>query len=84
MKEAGAELIDTNKMTVAEESGSSEGIVLRYELKADMAAYLSRLGPEAPVRSLKDIIEFNNRNKETELRYFGQNVLKIPLRRRGR
>jgi amidase len=74
MKEAGAELIDTNKMSVAEESGSSEGMVLRYELKADMAAYLSRLGPEAPVKSLKDIIEFNNRNKDTELRYFGQNI----------
>jgi amidase len=74
MKQAGAELIDTSKMTVAEESGSSEGTVLRYELKADMAAYLARLGPEAPVKSLKDIIEFNNRNKETELRYFGQNI----------
>ncbi len=74
MKQAGAELIDTNKMSVAEESGSSEGMVLRYELKADMAAYLARLGPDAPVKSLKDIIEFNNRNKETELRYFGQNV----------
>jgi amidase len=74
MKEAGAELIDTNKMSVAEESGSSEGLVLRYELKSDMAAYLARLGPEAPVKSLKDIIEFNVRNKDTELRYFGQNV----------
>jgi amidase len=74
MKQAGAELIDTNKMSIAEESGSSEGMVLRYELKADMAAYLARLGPEAPVKSLKDIIEFNNRNKETELRYFGQNI----------
>jgi amidase len=74
MKQAGAELIDTNKMTVAEESGASEGLVLRYELKADMAAYLARLGPDAPVKSLKDIIEFNNRNRDTELRYFGQNV----------
>jgi amidase len=75
MKQAGAELIDTNKMSVAEESGSSEGMVLRYELKADMAAYLARLGAEAPVKSLKDIIEFNNRNKDTELQYFGQNIL---------
>jgi amidase len=74
MKQAGAELIDTNKMSVAEESGSAEGMVLRYELKADMAAYLSRLGPDAPVKSLKDIIEFNNRNKGTELQYFGQNI----------
>jgi amidase len=27
------------------------------------------------VKSLKDIIEFNNRNKDTELQYFGQNIL---------
>ena len=57
-----------------DESGSSESTVLRYELKADMAAYLARLGPNAPVKTLKDIIEFNNRNKEKELPYFGQDV----------
>jgi amidase len=74
MKSAGATLIDTKKLSVVEESGSAEGIVLRYELKADMAAYLARLGPDAPVKTLKDIIDFNNRNKDKELQYFGQDI----------
>ena len=74
LKEAGATLVDTEKLSIVKESGAAEGTVLRYELKADMAAYLARLGPDAPVKSLKDIIEFNNCNKESELRYFGQEV----------
>jgi amidase len=74
MKQAGATLIDTEALRIVDESGSSESTVLRYELKADMAAYLSRLGPNAPVKSLKDIIDFNNRNKEKEMPYFGQDV----------
>jgi amidase len=74
IKQAGATLIDTEALRVVDESGSSESTVLRYELKADMAAYLSRLGPTAPVKTLKDIIEFNDRNKEKEMPYFGQDV----------
>jgi amidase len=30
------------------------------------------LGPEAPVKSLADVIEFNKRHKDEELKYFGQ------------
>jgi amidase len=74
IKQAGATLIDTQELRVVDESGSSESTVLRYELKADMAAYLARLGPTAPVKTLKDIIEFNDRNKEKEMPYFGQDV----------
>jgi amidase len=74
LKKAGATLIDTEALRVVDESGSSESTVLRYELKADMAAYLARLGANAPVKTLKDIIEFNNRNKEKEMPYFGQDV----------
>jgi amidase len=74
MKLAGAKLIDTEQLKVVDEAGSAESTVLRYELKHDMAAYLARLGPSAPVKSLKDIIDFNDRNKQTEMPYFGQEV----------
>ena len=74
MQQAGATLIDTEKLSIVDESGPAESTVLRYELKADMAAYLARLGPDAPVRTLKDIIEFNERNKDAEMPYFGQEV----------
>ena len=52
----------------------SELLIFMYELKADLNAYLARLGPSAPVRTLKDIIEFNNRNHSKEMPYFGQDL----------
>ena len=48
--------------------------VFMYELKADLNAYLARLGPSAPVKTLKDIIEFNDRNRDKEMPYFGQDL----------
>ena len=47
MKEAGATLIDTEALRVVDESGSAESTVFRYELKADMAAYLRGWGRSA-------------------------------------
>jgi amidase len=43
-------------------------------LKADLNSYLARLGSSAPVRTLKDIIEFNDRNRQKEMPYFGQDL----------
>ncbi|HEY6953321.1 MAG TPA: amidase family protein, partial [Bacteroidota bacterium] len=62
--------------------GNAEELVLHYELKADMNAYLARLGPNAPVHTLKEIIEFNERNKKTEMPYFGQDTF-IKAEARG-
>jgi amidase len=52
--------------------GDAEHEVLLYEFKTDLNAYLASLGPKAPVRTLQEIVEFNERNKEKELPYFGQ------------
>jgi amidase len=46
-----------------------------YEFKADLNAYLAKLGPQAPVRSLKDIIAFNEQNRAREMPYFGQDIM---------
>ncbi|MFL5550255.1 MAG: amidase family protein, partial [Gemmatimonadaceae bacterium] len=32
-------------------------------------------GPNAPVRTLKDIIDFNDRHKDQEMPYFGQDIM---------
>lgn len=73
MQELGAEVIDPVAI-----AGSAEGYwqsnVLVYEFKAALNAYLATLGPGAPVRSLSEIIAFNNRNPEATLRY-GQTLL---------
>ena len=72
MKKEGATLVDPTDIETAGKWGESEMTVFMYELKADLNAYLARLGPNAPVKTLKEIIEFNDRNHEKEMPYFGQ------------
>ena len=48
-------------------------IVLVYELKHDLNAYLRDWATETPMRTLADIIKFNTMNSERALR-FGQDV----------
>jgi len=48
--------------------------VLLYELKADLNAYLASLGSSARVRTLADVIRFNEENKDREMPYFGQDL----------
>jgi amidase len=56
------------------ELGDPEFEVLLYEFKAGIDAYLTALGPKAPVRSLGDAIAFNERNREREMPFFGQEI----------
>ena len=74
MKQQGATLIDPADIETLGKFDESELLVFMYELKADLNAYLGRLGPGAPVRSLKDIIDFNDRNQQKEMPYFGQDL----------
>ncbi|MDT4953202.1 MAG: amidase [Acidobacteriota bacterium] len=74
MKRLGAEIVDPAEIETAGKFDDTELEVLLYELKADLNKYLAGLGPRAPVHSLKEIIEFNERNKEREMPYFGQDL----------
>jgi len=74
MKKQGATLVDPADIETLGKFDESELLVFMYELKADLNAYLARLAPGAPVRTLKDIIDFNERNREREMPYFGQDL----------
>ena len=74
MKKQGATLVDPADIETLGKFDESELLVFMYELKADLNAYLARLGPNAPVRTLKDIIDFNDRNRQKEMPYFGQDL----------
>jgi amidase len=74
MKKQGATLVDPADIETLGKFDESELLVFMYELKADLNAYLTRLGPSAPVHTLKDIIDFNNRNQQKEMPYFGQDL----------
>ena len=74
MKRQGAVIVDPADLGTMDQLADSELQVLLYELKADLNSYLAALGPGAPVHSLREIIEFNERNREKEMPYFGQDL----------
>src|SRR3984957_13739379 len=77
MKKQGATLVDPVEIETAGKFGETEFLGFMYELKADLNAYLAWLGPNAPVKTLKEIIEFNEKNAAKEMPFFGQeNFLK--------
>ena len=74
MKQQGAVLIDPADIPTFGKFDDSEMEVFMYELKADLNSYLAQLGPSAPARTLKEIIDFNEKNKASEMPYFGQDL----------
>lgn len=74
MRKLGATIVDPAEIETAGKFDDTELEVLLYELKADLNKYLASLGPRAPVRSLKEVIEFNERNAAREMPYFGQDL----------
>jgi amidase len=73
LRDLGAVIIDPADIPTAKAMGESksEETVLLYELKADLNAYLADLAI-SPVRTLAEIIAFNQEHAEEELLYFGQ------------
>ncbi|HXE81356.1 MAG TPA: amidase [Vicinamibacterales bacterium] len=74
MKSLGAEVIDPVKLDVPRDLWRTELEVLLYEFKADLNAYLASLGPSGRVKTLADIIRFNDENAAREMPYFGQEL----------
>lgn len=75
MQAAGAEVIEETDIETRQEMGRHSYQVLLYEFKADLDAYLEALGPDAPVKSLADVIAFNEANPSVEMPYFGQEIM---------
>src|SRR5262249_55158696 len=75
MKRQGATLVDPLELPNMDRVNEPENLVLYYEFKAGLNAYLAGLGPNAPVKSLAEVIALNERSKKEEMPYFGQNQL---------
>src|SRR5213596_726956 len=74
LRREGAVIVDPADIPHAGEYDDSELIVLLYELKADLVAYLPAWAPGARVKTLADVIAFNEANKAAEMPYFGQEL----------
>lgn len=82
MRAGGAEVVDPANLPTPVWNDEQPLLVLEYEFKAGINAYLAGLGPDAPVRTLAEIIDFNERNAEREMPHFGQERL-IASQARG-
>jgi len=74
LKKLGATVVDPADVETIGKTGDNELLVLLYELKVDLNAYLAKLRPGAPVHSLEEVIGFNERFREKEMPYFGQDL----------
>jgi len=74
---AGAVLVDPADIPHYGEYDDDEFQVLVYEFKADLNAYLAAWAPDAPSKTLADLIAFNSREHDRELRYFGQEIFEM-------
>lgn len=75
LKRAGATLIDTTELPKSDAWSAAELTVFQYEMKAGLNAYFAKLGPGAKVRTVADVIAFNEKHKVEEMPYFGQDFL---------
>jgi amidase len=83
LKQLGAEVIDPANIPTYSKLSEPENEALLWEFKADLNAYLEAralasskdVTPNLPVRSLKDIIDFNSRNHDREMPFFGQDLM---------
>ena len=82
MKAAGAVIVDRADIPTASKLDACENKVLAYEFKADLNKYLAARGPGSRVHSLAELIAFNEREKDREMPYFGQELF-VEAQKKG-
>ena len=75
MTEQGAEIIEVEVPKESDYNDASFEVLL-YEFKDGLNRYFEGLGKDAPVKNLKELIEFN-KSDSVELRYFNQKILEM-------
>ena len=74
LKALGAVLVDPAELKNVDKYGDAELEVLLYELKAGLNKYLAEFAPGAPVKTLKELIAWNEKQREREMPWFGQEL----------
>ncbi|MEM1249743.1 MAG: amidase [Acidobacteriota bacterium] len=74
LEKAGATLVDAEIEFDRQMNRNSYQAML-YEFKEGLRQYFATLGPNAPVKTLADVIAFNEANAGRELPYFDQSIM---------
>ena len=79
LKSQGAEIIEIEKI-MDDEVGNYSFEVMLYEYKDGLNKYFESLGPDAPIKSLEELIAFNE-SDSIELKYFNQKYLEMAQKK---
>jgi len=83
LAKAGISVVDIDIPTPKDQVGDDEYDVLKHELHSDLGAYL-KSRPGAKVQSLSQVVAFNLQNRDTEMKYFKQEIFDEALQIGGR
>ena len=75
LKQLGAVIVDPADVPNFDKFGSTELEVLHYEFRAGLNKYLKSLDNHIPIRSMEDVIKFNEESRDRVMPYFGQEHL---------
>jgi amidase len=75
MKRQGAVIVDPADLPTQGKFDDSEFDAMLYEFKDGLNRYLAGMADSVQVRSIEALIEFNEKNREREMPYFGQEIL---------
>ncbi len=79
MRHLGAVIVDPTDVPNFNKFGKTELDVLHYEFKADLNKYLA--STKARVKTLAEVIKFNEENKDRVMPYFGQEHMETALKK---
>ena len=82
LRQRGATLVDIKEFD-DKDIGGNEYQVLLYEFKAGLNDYLRSTPAPIPVRSLADVIAFNQRHQAQEMPLFGQEIFLEAEKKKG-
>ena len=81
LKALGAEVVDPVSLPARASYAEAELEVLLHEFKAGLASYLAEFAAAAPIRNIAELIAFNERERQREMPYFGQELLMMAQAR---
>jgi amidase len=81
LKEKGAEVIEIDQISEPSVGEASFQIML-YEYKDGLNKYFASLGPDAPIKTLEELIAFN-KNDPVEMAFYNQKYLEMAQEKEG-
>ena len=75
LKQCGVEMVESVPLPSIRDLGRADLTVMTYEYKAGLNDYFKRLGNESKIKTIDDLIAFNESESQRELWLFGQERL---------